>query len=69
MNKVLKDIVVKYASMAGYDAPYVPGWDTHGLPIELKALKDGKLDKNKIDPVELRQNCAEIRRALEECAA
>lgn len=34
LNKVLKDIVVKYKNMSGFQAPYVPGWDTHGLPIE-----------------------------------
>jgi isoleucyl-tRNA synthetase len=59
LNKILKDLVVKYATMAGYNSPYVPGWDTHGLPIELKALKDGKLDRHKIDPVALRQTCAQ----------
>ena len=60
MNKILKDIVVKYATMAGYDSPYVPGWDTHGLPIELRALRELKLDRHKIDPVELRRRCAEF---------
>ncbi|MFZ5815532.1 MAG: isoleucine--tRNA ligase [Bacillota bacterium] len=59
LNKILKDIIVKWATMAGYDSPYVPGWDTHGLPIELKALKEMKIDRNKIDPVELRAKCAE----------
>ncbi|MFZ5827387.1 MAG: isoleucine--tRNA ligase [Bacillota bacterium] len=59
LNKILKDIIVKWATMAGYDSPYVPGWDTHGLPIELRALKDMKIDRNKIDPVELRRKCAE----------
>ena len=39
MNKVLKDFIIKYKNMSGYKAPYVPGFDTHGLPIELKALK------------------------------
>ncbi|MEG2429453.1 MAG: class I tRNA ligase family protein, partial [Oscillospiraceae bacterium] len=39
LNKILKDIVVKFKNMSGFKAPYVPGWDTHGLPIELKALK------------------------------
>ena len=39
LNKVLKDIIVKYKNMSGYCSPYVPGWDTHGLPIELKAMK------------------------------
>ena len=39
VNKVLKDIIVKSKTLAGYDAPYVPGWDCHGLPIELKVEK------------------------------
>ena len=39
LNKTLKDIIVRYRNMAGYKAPYVPGWDTHGLPTELKARK------------------------------
>ena len=37
MNKILKDIILRYRNIAGYKAPYVPGFDTHGLPIELKA--------------------------------
>ena len=40
LNKVLKDMIVKFHSMAGYDVPYVPSWDTHGLPIEQQAIKD-----------------------------
>src|ERR1700722_14977765 len=40
LNKVLKDIVVKSKSMAGFRAPFVPGWDCHGLPIELQAVKE-----------------------------
>ncbi len=39
LNKVLKDFVVKYKTMTGYDAPYVPGWDCHGLPIESKVVE------------------------------
>ena len=39
LNKVLKDIIVRQKNMSGYCSPYIPGWDTHGLPIELKALK------------------------------
>ncbi|HEY8347916.1 MAG TPA: isoleucine--tRNA ligase [Symbiobacteriaceae bacterium] len=62
LNKILKDIIVKHATMVGYDAPYVPGWDTHGLPIELRALKEMNLDRHKIDPVELRRRCAEYAR-------
>ena len=57
LNKILKDVVVRYASMAGYDAPYVPGWDTHGLPIERKALEVLGVDRRAIAPVELRNHC------------
>lgn len=59
LNKVLKDIVVKYHSMAGYDAPYVPGWDTHGLPIEQQAIKDLGIDRNRTAIPEFRQHCHE----------
>ncbi len=59
LNKVLKDIVVKFHSMAGYDAPYVPGWDTHGLPIEQQAIKDLGINRHKIDVVEFRNKCKE----------
>jgi len=40
LNKVLKDIIVKYKSLRGFDAPYIPGWDCHGLPIEFKVTQD-----------------------------
>ena len=59
LNKVLKDMVVKYKSMSGYDAPFVPGWDTHGLPIELRAIKDMGIDRNKMDKATLREKCTE----------
>ncbi len=59
LNKVLKDIVVKYHSMAGFDAPYVPGWDTHGLPIEQKAIKDLGLNREKVGIVPFRERCEE----------
>ena len=39
VNKILKDIIIKSKTLQGYDAPYVPGWDCHGLPIELKVEK------------------------------
>ena len=39
LNKILKDLVVKSKTMAGFRAPYVPGWDCHGLPIEYKVVK------------------------------
>lgn len=57
LNKILKDIVVKYHSMAGYDAPYVPGWDTHGLPIEQQAIKSLGLNRHSVHPLEFRQKC------------
>jgi len=40
LNKTLKDIVVKYKTMSGFAAPYIPGWDCHGLPIEHKVMKE-----------------------------
>ena len=57
-NKILKDFVVKYKWLSGYFAPYVPGYDTHGLPIELKVLKELGIDRDTISPVELREKCA-----------
>ncbi|MEG2174835.1 MAG: class I tRNA ligase family protein, partial [Oscillospiraceae bacterium] len=59
LNKVLKDMIVRSKNMMGYCAPYTPGWDTHGLPIELKALAQIGADKN-VSPVELRQHCREF---------
>ncbi|WP_243137496.1 isoleucine--tRNA ligase [Heliorestis convoluta] len=59
LNKVLKDFIVKYHSMAGYDAPYVPGWDTHGLPIEQRAIKALGLNRHAVSPLEFRQRCQE----------
>lgn len=60
LNKILKDIVVRFASMDGFYAPYVPGWDTHGLPIELQMLKSLGMKKESISPVELRKACREF---------
>ena len=57
VNKVLKDVVVRSALMAGYRAPYVPGWDCHGLPIELQVEKKvGKVGR-KVDASTFRQHC------------
>src|SRR5690606_12045644 len=58
-NKVLKDIIVRYKSMSGYHAPYVPGWDTHGLPIETALTKSGKVDRKKLSTAEFRKLCEE----------
>jgi isoleucyl-tRNA synthetase len=60
MNKVLKDIIVRSQSLLGKDAPYIPGWDCHGLPIEWKveeAYRAKKLNKDEIDPVQFRAEC------------
>ncbi|WCT72568.1 isoleucine--tRNA ligase [Sphingomonas naphthae] len=60
MNKVLKDIVVRSQSLLGKDAPYVPGWDCHGLPIEWKVeeqYRKKKLDKDQVDPIAFRAEC------------
>ncbi|HIP06334.1 MAG TPA: isoleucine--tRNA ligase, partial [Mariprofundaceae bacterium] len=62
VNKVLKDIVVRSRTMMGFDAPYVPGWDCHGLPIELKVeekFKKKKRKKEDISDAEFRSECRE----------
>lgn len=56
-NKILKDIIVKYKTMAGYDSPYVPGWDCHGQPIEHEVEKRLGAERASIDQVELRKKC------------
>lgn len=55
LNKILKDIVVKYKTLRGFDAPFVPGWDCHGLPVEHQLFKELKLKKGEIDQVEFRK--------------
>ena len=57
LNKILKDLVVKSRSMAGFDAPYVPGWDCHGLPIELNVEREQKTTAKDRSPVEFRRAC------------
>ena len=57
LNKILKDLVIKSRTMAGYDAPYVPGWDCHGLPIELNVEKDKSAPDKDRAPVEFRRAC------------
>ncbi len=57
LNKVLKDLVVKYSTMQGMNAPFVPGWDTHGLPIEHQVLKNKKVKREKISDLEFRMMC------------
>jgi isoleucyl-tRNA synthetase len=57
LNKVLKDLIIRYRSMNGYDAPYVPGWDTHGLPIEQQAIKSLGLNRHQVNVVDFRRQC------------
>ncbi|MDP4162724.1 MAG: isoleucine--tRNA ligase [Bacillota bacterium] len=63
LNKVLKDFIVRYKSMSGFNAPYVPGWDTHGLPIE-QALTNKGVKRKEMTVAEFRKLCAEY--ALEQ---
>ncbi|MDE6281255.1 MAG: isoleucine--tRNA ligase [Oscillospiraceae bacterium] len=60
MNKILKDIIVKYKNMTGYCAPYVPGWDTHGLPIETAVLKDKSVKRSEMTTAQFRDKCREF---------
>jgi len=60
LNKILKDIIVRYKSMQGFYAPYVPGWDTHGLPIEQQAIKKLGINRHEAGPVKFRQACREF---------
>lgn len=58
LNKTLKDFIVRYKNMTGYKSPYVPGWDTHGLPTELKARKEAHISaESNISDLELRKIC------------
>ncbi len=60
VNKILKDIIVKSRYLAGFDAPYVPGWDCHGLPIEIAVEKKWGKVGVKLDAVAFRQKCREF---------
>jgi len=60
LNKILKDILVKYKNISGWSAPFVPGWDCHGLPIEYQLLKELKIQKNEISQIEFRKKAIEF---------
>ena len=64
LNKVLKDIIVRDKSMRGFHTRYVPGWDTHGLPIESALVKNKKVDRKKLSVAEFREQCEQY--ALEQ---
>jgi len=57
LNKILKDMIVRYKNMSGFYAPYVPGWDNHGMPIETAITKKNKLDRKKMTIPEFRNAC------------
>lgn len=57
LNKILKDIILKYKYARGFDTPYTPGWDTHGMPIEHACLKEVGVDRHKLSALELRRMC------------
>ena len=59
LNKCIKDFVVKTKTMAGFDSPYVPGWDCHGLPIEIKVDEQLGRKKLEMDPIAVRRACRE----------
>ena len=57
LNKILKDVIMKYKYAQGFDTPYVPGWDTHGMPIEHAAIKNLGLNRHELDTLVLRKEC------------
>ncbi len=60
LNKILKDMINRFWTQAGYDVVYVPGWDTHGLPIEMRALKKLGVSQHQIEPLALRQESRRV---------
>ena len=59
LNKILKDMIVKHRNMTGYCAPYVPGWDTHGLPVENATTKEKKVKRDEMNISDFRKLCEE----------
>lgn len=62
LNKVIKDIILRFKTMSGFRAPYVPGWDCHGLPIEHKVARRLQEEGRTLTALELRRNCAQFAR-------
>lgn len=60
LDKILKDIIIRYKTMNGYYAPYVPGWDTHGLPIEKKVQQEKKITKDDVGVTKFREICKDF---------
>ena len=59
LNKIIKDIIIRYKSINGFYTPYIPGWDTHGLPIENKMLSEMNVNHKNVSTIELRKQAAE----------
>ena len=55
LNKILKDIIIRFKTMRGFDSPYIPGWDCHGLPVEHQLFKDLKISKEQISQLDFRK--------------
>ncbi len=60
LNKILKDFIIRYKNMSGFCCPYIPGWDTHGLPIESQVIKKFGLSRAEFGTVEFREKCREF---------
>ena len=60
LNKILKDFIIRYKNMSGFRCPYIPGWDTHGLPIESQVIKKFGLSRAEFGTVEFREKCREF---------
>lgn len=60
LDKILKDIIIRYKTMNGYYSPYVPGWDTHGLPIEKKVQQELKITKDEVGTAKFREICKDF---------
>ena len=60
LDKILKDIIIRYKTMNGYFAPYIPGWDTHGLPIEKKVQQEKKITRDDVGVAKFREICKEF---------
>lgn len=57
LNRTLKDVVIRFKALTGFETPFVPGWDFHGLPVELQALKSASVDRKSADPLAVRKMC------------
>lgn len=60
LNKIIKDFIVRYKNMSGWNSPYVPGWDNHGMPIESAIIKKNKLDRKSMSITEFRNACRDF---------